>query len=58
MAIQISDYTGFTRDQKEEVETKAVENGLLEEAARRAQAVVKSLLSQMPGMDEYTLTIK
>lgn len=56
--IQISDYTGFTRDQKEEVETKAVENGLLEEAARRAQAVVKSLLSQMPGMDEYTLTIK
>ncbi|MCI9473746.1 MAG: DUF4230 domain-containing protein [Flavonifractor sp.] len=56
--IQISDYTGFTRDQKEEVETKAVENGLLEEAARRAQAVVKSLLSQIPGMDEYTLTIK
>lgn len=56
--IEISDYTGFTRDQKAEVEARAIENGLLEEAAQRAQTAVENLLAQMPGMDAYTLTIK
>lgn len=56
--IEISDYTGFTRDQKAEVETRAIENGLLVEAAQRAQTAVENLLAQMPGMDAYTLTIK
>lgn len=56
--IQISDYTGFTRDQKVQVEARAVENGLLEEAAQRARTAVNGLLSLMLGMEDYTLTIQ
>lgn len=56
--IAISDYTGFTRDQKVEVEAKAVENGLLTQAAERARAAVESLLGLMPGMGGYTLTVR
>lgn len=56
--IQISDYTGFTRDQKSDVEARAVENGLLEEASRRARSAVEQLLALVPGMEAYTLIVK
>lgn len=56
--ITIEDYTGFTRDQKTEVEGKAIENGLLTAASERAREAVEALLTLMPGMDGYTLTVK
>lgn len=56
--IQIEDYTGFTRDQKESVEAKVVENGLLDQAAARARAAVERLLSLLPGMERYTLRVR
>lgn len=55
--ITISDYTGFTRDQKAAVEQKAVENGLLTGAAEKARAAVESFLTLLPGMERYTLTV-
>lgn len=56
--IQISDYTGFTRDQKAEMEARAVENGLLSQATQKARTAVERLVSLMPGMEAYTLNIK
>ena len=56
--ITIEDYTGFTQDQKGTVEQKAIDNGLLTAASQRAREAVSSLLSLMPGMDKYTLTVK
>lgn len=55
--IQIEDYTNFTKDQKLEVETKAIENGLLGQASERACAAVKQILSKIPGMEKYKLTV-
>lgn len=56
--IEISDYTGFTRDQKTEMENRAVENGLLDQARQKARTAVERLLSLLPGMEQYTLTVK
>lgn len=55
--ITISDYTGFTRDQKLELEQRAVDNGLLTRAGEKAASAVSSLLTLMPGMDAYTLNV-
>lgn len=55
--ITISDYTGFTQDQKAEVEAGVVENGLLAQANERACTAVERLLALMPGMDQYTLQV-
>lgn len=56
--ITIEDYTGFTHDQKQAVEQKAVDNGLLTAAEEKARAAVESFLLLMPGMEDYTLTVK
>lgn len=56
--ITIQDYTAFTQDQKQAVEQKAVENGLLTGAEEKARAAVESFLLLMPGMEDYTLTVK
>ena len=56
--IEISDYTGFTRAQKAEVEARAVESGLLTQAAEKARSAVEHLLGLMPGMDRYTLRVQ
>lgn len=56
--IAISDYTGFTQDQKAQIEARVIENGLLTQASERARATVEQLLSLMPGMEQYTLTVK
>ncbi len=39
--ITIEDYTGFTADQKQSIEAKATENGLLSASAQRAETVVQ-----------------
>lgn len=56
--ISIRDYNAFTLDQKQSVEGKAVENGLLTAAQERAEELVRSLLELLPGMEEYTVEIR
>ena len=55
--IEIEDYTRFTADQKESIEARALDNGLLTSAAQRAENTVRGLIEALPGMEEYTLTI-
>lgn len=55
--LQISDYTGFSVDQKVKLEARAVENGLLAEAGEKARAAVAELLALAPGMEQYELEI-
>lgn len=56
--IHIEDYTAFTADQKTGIETRCIENGLLTQASERTSSVLEPFLSQLPGMDEYTLVIR
>lgn len=55
--IEISDYTGFTADQKSGVEEKAIGNGLLTAAKERSEAAVEHLLSRVPGVEGYTISV-
>lgn len=56
--ITIEDYTAFTQDQKSAMEQRAVDGGLLDRANQEARTAVDSLLRIMPGLGEYTLTVK
>ena len=56
--ITIEDYTGFTLDQKKAMEQRAEDNGLHTSADEKARAAVESLLTLMPGMESYTLTVE
>ena len=56
--ITIEDYTAFTRDQKDAMEQRAVDSGLLDRAGQEARMVVDSLLRLMPEAEAYTLTVK
>ena len=56
--ITIEDYNAFTRDQKSAMEQRAVDGGLLDRANQEARTAVDSLLRIMPGLEEYTLTVK
>lgn len=56
--ITISDYNGFTADQKQSVEQKAIDNGLLTAGRERAEEAVRDLLTMLPGMEEYTVEVK
>ncbi len=56
--ITIEDYTGFTRDQKAEVEQKAIDEGLLTDAAEKARSAVETFVSLLPGSGDYTWTIR
>lgn len=55
--ITIEDYTGFTKDQKAEVEQKAIDEGLLTDAAEKARGAVETFVSLLPGSGTYTWTI-
>ena len=56
--LTIEDYTAFTQDQKSAMEQRAVDGGLLDRANQEARTAVDSLLRIMPGLEEYTLTVK
>ena len=56
--ITIEDYTAFTQDQKSAMEQRAMDGGLLDRANQEARTAVDSLLRIMPGLEEYTLTVK
>lgn len=56
--ISIEDYTVFATQQKERVEDEAIENGLLSEAATKAQAAIRQLLQMVPSVAEkYTIEV-
>ena len=56
--ISITDYTSFTGDQKEAMEQRAKDNGLLTSAEEKAREAVDTLLRYLPGMDAYTLQLE
>ena len=53
--ITIEDYTGFQNDQKDAMEQKAVENGLLTQAKTNAQTVIRQFLT--PLAQEYGMEL-
>lgn len=56
--LQISDYTGFTTDQRGKIEERALQNGLLDEAKDKAESAVAQLLGLAPSMEDYQLTVR
>lgn len=56
--ITIEDYTGFTRDQKAEVEQRAIDEVLLTGASEKAREAVETLAALLPGSGDYTWTIR
>lgn len=56
--ITIEDYTGFTRDQKAEVEQRSIDEGLLTGASEKAREAVETLAALLPGSGDYTWTIR
>lgn len=56
--ISIENYNEFVSEQKDSMEKKAIERGLLTNADAEAKLMVQSFLSQIPGIDTYKLTIQ
>lgn len=56
--ITIDDYNNFVSGQKADMEQKAVDRGLLISADKEAKSTVEEVLSLLPGMEAYKLTIK
>lgn len=54
----IDDYSDFLTQQKANMEEKVRTNGFLTSADREAREIVRSVLSLLPGMDTYQLTVK
>ncbi len=55
--ISISDYTGFTADQKAVMEENATGRGLLTGADEKARAAVEAFLDLLPGLEDYTVAV-
>lgn len=55
--ISISDYNEFVGTQKNNMEAKAKERGVLTNANAEAKTIVKSFLSLLPGIDAYKIII-
>ena len=56
--ISINDYKTFATKQKERVEDEAIENGLLSEAATKAQSTIRKFLQMIPEIkDDYTIEL-
>ena len=56
--VTFDNYNEFIAEQKVIMEQKAIDQGLLTKADEEAIALVKSVLSVLPGMDSYTLTVE
>ncbi|MCI9513614.1 MAG: DUF4230 domain-containing protein [Oscillospiraceae bacterium] len=55
--ITVENYADFIGGQKTVMEQRAIDLGLLTSADKNAQTVLRSLLSSLPGMEDYRLTI-
>lgn len=56
--VTFDDYNTFIAEQKPVMEQRAIDQGLLTKADEEAQALVRSVLSALPGMDTYTLVVE
>lgn len=56
--ISIENYTEFVAGQKDAMEQKAIDRGVLTSADTEARSMVRSFLALLPGMDTYKLTVK
>lgn len=56
--VTFNDYNQFISAEKDVMEEIAIEQGLLQEAHEEAKAIITTFLSQMPGMDAYTLIVQ
>ena len=56
--ITIEDYVGFSSEQKEGMEQRAIDSGLLKEASENAYTMVDAFLSLVPGIEDYHLTLR
>ncbi len=50
--ISIKDYADFTTEEKQKMEKKAIENGLLLEAQKEAEKTIKNILMMYPDTSE------
>lgn len=55
--ITVENYADFISGQKTVMEERAIDLGLLTSADKNAQTVIRSLLSTLPGMENYRLTV-
>lgn len=51
-------YNDFVAEQKPKMAQKAIDQGILTRAGKEAKAVVQSVLSVLPGMENYTLSVE
>lgn len=51
-------YNDFVAEQKPKMAQKAIDQGILSKAGREAKVFVQSVLSVLPGMENYTLTVE
>lgn len=57
--ISIEDYTAFATQQKDKVAEESIENGLLSEAATKAQSAIRKFLNMVPEIKEnYQIEVK
>lgn len=56
--ITFDEYNVFIGEEKQVMEDKAVEMGLLSDADSEARAIIKAFLELLPGMDAYQLVIQ
>lgn len=55
--VTMENYNDFVAEQKPVMAQKAIDQGILTSADRDAKAFVRSVLSVLPGMENYTLTV-
>lgn len=55
--LKVTDYNAFSKDQKSEMEKKAIEKGLLAEARQKAVSAVESFVSQIAA-DSASVEVK
>ncbi len=55
--LKVTDYNAFSKDQKSEMEKKAIEKGLLAEARQKAVSAVQSFVSQIAA-DSASVEVK
>lgn len=57
-SITFDDYNKFISEEKNAMQAKAADMGILEDADSEAKAIIRAFLSVLPEMDSYTLVFK
>lgn len=56
--LKIEDYQGFSKDQKQDVERKAISKGLLIEANEKSEKAIRQLLKMGGDLEGYTIKVE